>query len=253
VAGRRAPARPPSPRSRHFLRRRSLAAAIVAGAEVGTSDLVVDIGAGSGRLTAELARVAGRVVAIELDSRLAAGLRGRWPNVDVVEADARTAVLPAEPFRVVANIPFAHTNDLLHRLFDDPRLPLERADLVVEWGVAVKRGLPAPSSVSGVLWSATYELHVERRLPPVAFDPPPACDAGLLVARRRATPLVPARDFDTYRRFVVDAFRRGRRIDGALPRDLDAHQWAERYARRSSQLHSSAASADAAADATSRG
>ncbi len=249
MAGRRATARPPRPRSRHFLRSR-IAAAIVAGADVRRSDLVVDIGAGTGRLTAELARVARHVVAIELDPQLAGSLRGRWPNVTVVEGDALRVAFPDEPFRVVANIPFAHTNDLLHRLLDDPALPLERADLIVEWGVAVKRGLPAPSSVSGILWGAFREFRVERKLLASAFDPPPRCDAGLLVVTRRARPLVAASDLPAYRRFVADAFRRGRRVGGVLPRDLDAHQWAERY---SSQLHSSAASADAAAVATSRG
>jgi 23S rRNA (adenine-N6)-dimethyltransferase len=231
VAGRRAPARPPRPRSRHFLRSRSLAAAIVAGANIDASELVVDIGAGTGRLTAELARVARRVVAIELDPQLARGLRGRWSNVSVVEGDALTVALPDEPFRVVANIPFAHTSDLLHRLFDDPRVPLLRADLIVEWGVAVKRGLPAPSTVSGILWSTFHELRVERKLPSSAFDPPPVCDAGLLVATRRAQPLIAPRDLPAYRRFVAGAFRNGHRIGGALPRDLDAHQWAERYSR----------------------
>jgi 23S rRNA (adenine-N6)-dimethyltransferase len=252
VAGRRATARP-SPRSRHFLRSRSLAAAIVAGADVRASDLVVEIGAGAGRLTAELAREAKRVVAIEIDPYLAERLRGRWPNVTVVEGDALAVPFPDETFRVVANIPFAHTNDLLHRLFDDPRLPLARADLVVEWGVAVKRGLPSPSSVNGILWGASYGFRVERKLPARLFDPPPRRDAGLLVATRRAQPLVPTHEFARYRRFVVDGFRSGRRVGGALPRDLDAHMWAERYAGRSSQLHSSAASAEAAADATSRG
>jgi 23S rRNA (adenine-N6)-dimethyltransferase len=231
VAGRRAQARPPLPRSRHFLRSRSLAAAIVAGADISPRDLVVDIGAGSGRLTAELAQAARRVVAIELDPRLAAGLRGRWPNVDVVAGDALSLPFPDEPFRVVANIPFAHTSALLHRLLDDPRLPLARADLIVEWGVAVKRGLPVPSSVSGVLWGAFHELRVERKLPAAAFDPPPACDAGVLVATRRTRPLIAPAELPAYRRFVADAFRRGRRVGGALPRDLDAHQWAERYSR----------------------
>ena len=243
MAGRRAAARPPRPRSRHFLRSRSLAAAIVAGADIGASDLVVDIGAGTGRLTAELARAARRVVAIELDPRLAHSLRGRWPNVTVVEADALTVALPDEPFRVVANIPFAHTSDLLHRLLDDLQLPLERADLIVEWGVAVKRGLPAPSSVSGILWGAFHELRVERRLPASAFDPPPGCDAGLLVVTRRARPLVDPADFARYRRFVADGFRRGRRIAGVLPRDLDAHQWAERYARNVASGSSTSAGA----------
>ena len=232
MAGRRASARPHRPRSRHFLRSRSLAAAIVAGADISARDLVLDIGAGSGRLTAELARVARHGVAIDLDPQLASGLRGRWANVQVVAGDALEVALPDEPFRVVANIPFAHTNDLLHRLLDDPRLPLERADLIVEWGVAVKRGLPAPSSVSGILWGAFHELRVERKLPASAFEPPPSCDAGVLVATRRVRPLIEPSELVAYRRFVADAFRRGRRVGGALPRDLDAHQWAERFRRR---------------------
>lgn len=202
-------------------------------------DLVVEIGAGTGRITAELSRVAREVVAVELDPALATRLRGRWANVRVVECDAVVAPLPAEQFRVVANLPFARTNDLLHRLLDDPAVPLERADLIVEWGVACKRGLPWPSSVNGVVWAAFYELSVARRLPRHAFRPPPSVEAGVLVCRRRERPLVPAARIADYRRFVTTGFRRGLRIvapprllrqvaagDRVLPRDLDPHQWA---------------------------
>jgi 23S rRNA (adenine-N6)-dimethyltransferase len=228
VAGRRArSARPPRPRSQHFLRSPALAAAIVRDAGVGADDVVLDLGAGSGRLTAELARVARRVVAVELDPHWAARLRGRWENVDVVEGDAARVRLPREPFRVVANLPFDRTNDLLRLLLDDPRTPLVRADLVVEWGVAVKRALPWPSTVNGVIWSAFYELGVARRLPPSAFEPPPRVAAGVLVCRRRAAPLVSPAQGDAYRSFVARGFRHG--VRGAVARDLDAYEWAERF------------------------
>jgi 16S rRNA A1518/A1519 N6-dimethyltransferase RsmA/KsgA/DIM1 with predicted DNA glycosylase/AP lyase activity len=193
-------------------------------------ELVLDLGAGSGRLTVELARAARRVVAVELDPVLAAGLRGRWANVQVVAADARFVELPHEPFRVVANLPFQGANEILRRLLDDPRVPLVRADVVVEWGAAVKRGLPWPSSVNGVVWGAWYTVSVSRRLPRNAFEPPPGVDAGVLVFERRSQPLVPVRRAREYRRFVAVGFRRGGRRD-ALPRDLDAHQWAERFSR----------------------
>lgn len=198
---------------------------------------MLDLGAGSGRLTAELARVARRVIAVELDPRWAARLRGRWGNVDVVEADATQLPLPHEPFRVVANLPFARTNELLRLLLDDPRTPLVRADLVVEWGVATKRGLPWPSTVNSVVWGAFYETAVARRLPRSAFEPPPAVDAGVLVFRRREALLIPTEAADRYRGFVARGFRHGLRsvvsaravVKGALARDLDPHQWAELF------------------------
>jgi 23S rRNA (adenine-N6)-dimethyltransferase len=229
VAGRRARrARQPQPRSQHFLRAAALAAELVRDACVGADDLVLDLGAGRGRLTAELAKVAPRVVAVELDPDLAASLRGRWPNVDVVEADAAALRLPEELFRVVANLPFGRTNDLLHLLFDDPTTPLVRADLIVEWGVAVKRGLPWPSTVNSVFWGAFYETSVTRRLPRTMFVPPPAVDAGVVVFRRRSQALIPPGSANSYRRFVAHGFRRR----GLLARDLDAHQWASLFRGR---------------------
>jgi 23S rRNA (adenine-N6)-dimethyltransferase len=239
VAARRArPARRPAARSQHFLRTRTLASAIVREAHVGPEDLVLDLGAGSGRLTSALAREARRVVAVELDPRWAAFLRGRWPNVEVVQADAALVDLPSERFRVVANLPFDRTTSILRHLLDDPGVPLERADLVVEWDVAVRRSLPWPSTVNGVIWGAWYRVTLLRRLAPGAFDPCPGVAAGLVAFERRDEPLVNPSQADAYRVFVASGFRRGlrrvssrvpRNLRGLAPRDLDAHQWAELF------------------------
>lgn len=209
--------------SRHLLRRR-FAAELVRDAGVSCDDLVVDLGAGTGRLTAELASAARRVVAVELDPQLTARLRGRWPNVDVVHGDARTVELPREPFSVVANLPFHGTNEILRHLLDDPRVPLVRADLVVEWGVAAKRALPWPSTVNGVVWGAWYTTRVARRLARQAFEPPPNADAAVLVFERRAEPLVPTRRAPEYRRFVASGFRRAHEA-----RLRDPYEWAARF------------------------
>jgi 23S rRNA (adenine-N6)-dimethyltransferase len=240
VAGRRAGrARPDRAASQHFLRSAALATELVRDAGVGPDELVLDLGAGSGRLTSALAGRARRVVAVELDPRWAASLRGRWPNVDVVEGDATLVPLPAEPFRVVANVPFDRTTGILRRLLDDPRTPLVRADLVVEWAVALKRASPWPSTLNGVLWGAWYRFALVRRLPPTAFDPPPSVAAGVLAIERRAVPLVDEHAWRDYRAFVAAGFRRGprsvaspqplRRFRGATARELDAHQWAELF------------------------
>jgi 23S rRNA (adenine-N6)-dimethyltransferase len=239
VSERRArPARPPGrPRSQHFLRP-PVAAELVRDACVRPDELVLDLGAGSGRLTAELARAGARVVAVELDPDLAGRLPGRWERVETVCADAATVELPDEPFRVVANLPFSRTTAILRHLLDDPRVPLARADLVVEWGVAVKRALPWPSTFNDVVWGAWYSTALVRRLPASAFEPRPRVDAGVLVVMRRDRPLVPVQRAAQYRGFVARGFRRGGRR-GSLPRDLDAHQWAALFL--SSRARSSAA------------
>jgi 23S rRNA (adenine-N6)-dimethyltransferase len=228
-------------RSQHFLRTQTLAAELVREAGVGAGELVLDLGAGGGRLTAELARVARHVIAVELDPRWAKHLRGRWPNVEVVEADAAAMQLPREPFRVVANLPFASTTAILRNLLDDPRVPLLRADVIVEWPVALKRSLPWPSTLNDVVWGAWYSTSLARRLPRSAFDPPPSVDAGVLVLERRTCPLVPKACARDYRRFVAAGFRRGLRavaqartlrrlgVAAASPRELDPHQWAALY------------------------
>ena len=139
-------------------------------------------------------------------------------------------------------------------MLEDPRTPLRRADLVVEWGAACKRGRVWPSTLRGVRWGAWYELSVRRRLPSVVFEPVPSVAAGLLAARRRPHQLVAERDVDAFDRLVGVGFAGGtaelrtalaplvprrvlnRALDRlgaprtARARDLDAHQWAALFA-----------------------
>jgi len=237
VAGRRPQrARRSAPRSQHFLRSDALARELVRDAEIARGDLVLDLGAGSGRLTQHLAQVADRVIAIEVDASLARALEGRWENVRVVTSDATRVALPAQPYRVVANLPFHRTTDLLQMLLE-PRGHLQRADLIVEWNVAVKRALPWPSSLNSVYWGAFFEMSLARRLARSSFAPVPSVDAGVLVVRRRGSPLVDLDAAVEYRRFVAAGFRHGvgkvahsrSGVDstrGRLARDLDAHEWA---------------------------
>jgi 16S rRNA (adenine1518-N6/adenine1519-N6)-dimethyltransferase len=74
----------------HFLRDHGIARSIVDLVHPTPRDLVVEIGPGDGALTGELAARAGRVVALEVDRALAAGVRARFPDIEVIEADART-------------------------------------------------------------------------------------------------------------------------------------------------------------------
>jgi 23S rRNA (adenine-N6)-dimethyltransferase len=230
----------------HFLRSRRLVAALVDAAAVSPGELILDLGAGRGIITAELATRRASVVAVEYDPALAADLRARFagaPGVTVVEADARRLRPPDEPFRVVANLPFDGGTAILRRLLDDPRVPLVGADVVLEWSAAAKRAAVWPSTALGAYWSAWHELSLVRRLPRSVFAPPPAVDAGVLRVRRLESPLVDVREARAYCGFLDRCFA-GRPRDvvprrtlkrlavelgfdrDAAARDLDARQLA---------------------------
>ncbi|MDQ3874870.1 MAG: rRNA adenine N(6)-methyltransferase family protein [Actinomycetota bacterium] len=212
--------------SQNFLASTALAEQLVRDAKVGRRDLVVEIGAGSGILTAALARRAGTVRAIELDPVWAGRLRERFAaseKVTVIGGDARRVPLPDEPFRVVANLPFGATTALLHRLLDDPSTPLRRADLVLQWEVARKRA-GRPRTALSASWSPWWRFRLGRRLPRTAFHPPPAVDAGVLVIERQREPLLPIEAREPFRDFVHGVFA------GTLAPDLDARQWSALFA-----------------------
>jgi 23S rRNA (adenine-N6)-dimethyltransferase len=225
---------------RHFLRSSKLAAELVRAAGIRRGDLVLDLGAGTGALTGALARAGARVTAVEIDTELAHALRRRFAHV--LEGDALRIPLPQEQFRIVANLPFDGGTAILRRVLD-PRVRLQSADVIVEWGLATKRAAVWPSTQLSTYWGAWFELSVTRRLPSCVFAPPPPVDAGVLRIARRPEPLVPTRERGAYAAFVARGYRDGtravvpwpalKRLAGELgfdrraePRDLDARQWA---------------------------
>ena len=184
MAGR--PAGPTEPRGKHFLTRR-YAAELVRLARPAPGELVLDLGAGTGTLTAELAATGARVVAVERDGALIRRLRRRFagqPNVTVVAADLRCLPWPHRPYRVIANPPFGGTTALLTRLLEPRDRLLTGAHLVLQRGAAV--GLVHPHRPVTRRWAARWEFVIARRLPASAFVPPPSVDAAIVVIRPRS-------------------------------------------------------------------
>ena len=215
----------PRPSGQHLLRSGPLARELVAQAGVGPTDLVVEFGAGTGRITEALATSAARVIAVELDVGYAEALRRRFgadPRVTIVGADALQAPLPDEPFRVFGSIPFGLTTSIFRRLLDDPSSPLARADLVVEYDVARKRSSVWPSNLVSLGWLPWWEFRLSRHLPASAFEPRPSVDAGLLSITRRDWPLIPPGRRGDFLKLVGAGFRHAdvpvhRSLRGRIP------------------------------------
>jgi 23S rRNA (adenine-N6)-dimethyltransferase len=213
---------------------------------------VLDLGAGGGALTRALADAQARVRAVELDPAALRQLRTRFgddPRVDVVAGDATFVPLPAEPFAVVANLPFAAGTAILRRLLGCPGVPLTQLDAIVEWGLAAKRTAVWPSTLLGCTWGAWYQLSLVRRVSRACFAPPPSVDAAVLRAVRRSEPLGAPKEAAEYEAGLQHAFAARTSLDRILPRgvvhrvahelgfdphaaarDLDARQWGRLYA-----------------------
>jgi len=217
VSGRRPLA--PNPAGTHFLRDRTLIAQLVRAADAGEGRLVLDLGAGGGAITARLAATGARVIAVEQDPRLAAGLRRRFdgdPRVRVVEADLRRVPLPHREFLVVASPPFSLTTALCRRLLGDPAVPLAGAELVLQWGAARWLASPRPRDVETAWWAARYQVRLARTIGAASFVPRPRVDAARLSVRPRAI-VGSARGQRLLRAMLRAAYRRpGARADAIV-------------------------------------
>jgi len=167
-----------------------------------SESVVVEIGPGKGALTQVLARRARRLIAVELDRMMSTELRFRYrlqSQVEIIEADVlkldfRTVLnrtigplndlRPLKPSRarVVGNLPYYITSDILLRLFEFH----DQFDVIV---IMVQREVAdriavRPGSRDYGLLSATAQLYtkVEKlfTLPPDAFSPPPKVHSTVL-------------------------------------------------------------------------
>lgn len=165
---------------------------IVALAEVGPSDSVLEIGPGRGILTEALCRTAGRVTAVEVDPRLHAYLSERhaeFPNLSLVLDDAMAYPLESLPAGtvVVANLPYYLSTPLLFRLLDQrDRFP--RMVLMLQDEVADRLAAKPDSSNYGVLSvMAQYAADVTKafRVSAQCFRPRPEVGSAVVLLRTK--------------------------------------------------------------------
>lgn len=221
--------RPRKALSQNFLTDPVALDAIVEAAELEPGDNVVEIGPGLGVLTRRLLAAGASVLAVELDARLAAYLRGELgglPGFELIEADALDLhpreCFPGRPFKLVANIPYHITSPLLHAFLEGERPPA-LAVLLVQLEVAERVASP-PGGMSylSVFVQNIAEAEIVATVPALAFEPPPKVDSAILRLRAREAPAVPPGDRrETFHRVVQAGFRQRRKqVHNGLSREL---------------------------------
>ncbi|MDO4865658.1 MAG: 16S rRNA (adenine(1518)-N(6)/adenine(1519)-N(6))-dimethyltransferase RsmA [Clostridia bacterium] len=199
----------------NFLLSESLLGHLLDAAEITPGDRVLEIGPGAGVMTSLLAERAERVLAVELDRGLEPVLSEVLEgveNVEVVYQDAMKADLRAmmgeDPYRVVANLPYYITSDVLVKLATAEHAP-ESVCIMVQ-KEAAERVMSAPGSKSWCAMAATVRFYGEARVleevPPEAFNPPPHVMSCFMRIDRHSRPPVVPKDRALFLRLINAAF-----------------------------------------------
>lgn len=185
---------------------------------------VLEVGPGIGVLTAELAKRAEKVVAVELDQRLLPVLAetlAEYPNVKVVHADIIKIDLnrliqkefPNMEVVVCANLPYYITSPVIMRLLEE-RLPVRAVTVMVQKEAAdrlcAEPGTRACGAVSvAVRYFAQPQIlfGVERS----SFMPPPNVDSAVIQLKVRPEPEIQVEEEKNFFALVKAAFGQRRK------------------------------------------
>lgn len=200
----------------NFLKSKAALRKMVALADIGKGDTVLEIGPGKGALTAELLETGARVVAIEKDDRLIPVLQETFKNqaengqLTLVHGDALT-VTPKElglkpgTWKLVANIPYYITGLLMRKYLESDNQP-ENMTILVQKEVALRvmarDGKESILSISVKLFGdPVYGGIVPKRY----FTPAPKVDSAILSIQNIHTKIA-KKDIGPFFTLIKEAF-----------------------------------------------
>src|SRR4051794_22172698 len=209
--------RPSKGKGQNFLFERGVVQRIVRSAKISPGDQVIEIGPGLGILTWELLSAGARVTAIELDWRLAKHLETLFADISsfrLVEGDALSVdlekVLPEEPFKVVANLPYSVAAAVIQR-FLEAEHPPETMTVMVQKEVALRLMAPPPDmSILSVATQFFSKPAMAFTVPPGVFIPPPRVDSAV-ISLRAITPDLDRSQWPLFFRIVHAGFGQKRK------------------------------------------
>jgi len=210
----------------HFLANEDVLECILSAAELSHEDIVVEVGPGLGILTKKLAEIAGEVIAVELDSKLASILIKRmapFPNVRIIHADILkitpqhlledylTTPELSQGYKVVANLPYYITSPILRHFLEawlKPSLMVIMVQKEVGEAIAANPGKMSLLTVATQFYSKpTVITYVLAK----SFYPPPKVDSVVLRLDIHPKPPIEVSDVNGFFDIVNCGFRSRRK------------------------------------------
>lgn len=194
-------------------------------------DTVLEIGPGKGVLTAELLKVSGRLLAVEIDQRMVEHLGERFAgatNLEIVHQDFLRfplgETLAGVPVRIIGNLPYHITSGIIGRVLDEIRAgqadPQAHAritsfDIMIQKEVGERICSTHGTKVYGVLSVLAWllcDVRVLLDVPPKAFFPRPKVTSSVLHFRPLPAPRHRIEDWELFRKIVRAAFNQRRKM-----------------------------------------
>jgi 16S rRNA (adenine1518-N6/adenine1519-N6)-dimethyltransferase len=210
--------RPNKAFGQNFLIDRSVLKKILDAAAIEPSDEILEVGAGTGVLTRELAQHAGRVVAVEIERdmlKLLEETTGSYNNVELVARNLLqldpVAVFAQRPYKLVANLPYYITAPTFRHFLESGNPPYLFV-VMVQLEVA-QRIVAAPGDLSLLAVSIQFygQPRIVARVPANAFYPAPKVDSAILQVDIRPQMLLTQQERDSFFRVVQAGFSERRK------------------------------------------
>jgi 16S rRNA (adenine1518-N6/adenine1519-N6)-dimethyltransferase len=231
--------RPRNKLGQNFLIDLNLLDLLLRNAELTRDDLALEVGSGTGGLTARLAEQAGAVVSVELDPDFAQLVKEAVEPRDyvaLIHADILRNKNELNPgvlqtlgdmqtkagttrIKLVSNLPYAVATPVLSNLLLS-EVAVERMVVTVQWEIA-ERLMAVPNtkdySSLAVLVQSIADVSLVRKLPPAVFWPRPQVDSAIVLIRPNAAKRAHVGDVMRFRSFLRDLYaHRRKNLRGAL-------------------------------------
>lgn len=188
----------PTKLGQNFLNNKAVITKIIQAADLTRDDFVLEIGPGKGILTEELAKVVGKVVAVELDRNLIPFLKNKFENQknitiiqgDILKTDLKNILRSSvSKYKVVANLPYYITSPII-RLFLESKIPPKFMILMVQKEVA-ERITAKAGNMSILAVSVQYyaDAKILFEVGKENFDPVPEVDSAVIKITPHPNPL----------------------------------------------------------------